>query len=333
MNRAWTVLPIIAIALSACSPVGSRGSTSGEAPAATTDQSRTLRIVARVEAPSFAEPGGASKVAIPIRMFTAGLAATDTREAAYPILAEALPQLNTDSWKVLPDGKMETTFRLRPGLTWHDGAPLTADDFVFALREFKTVSKWVASPGGDDRNASVFMDEIVAVDPRTLTIQWGRPYPGATMLSFQPLPRHLLESLLEQGDPNAYIGSDRWSSAYVGAGPYRMARWERNAFMEGTAFEGFALGRPKIDRIVLTFSDRPPTTVAHLLAGELDIAVDRALEFQEVGALRQDWAARTQGRFLLSPIQLRYIQVQARPRTSTPLPFSTSEPAERSCTR
>ena len=31
---------------------------------------------------------------------------------------------------------METTYRLRPNLTWHDGAPLTAEDFVFSWRVY-----------------------------------------------------------------------------------------------------------------------------------------------------------------------------------------------------
>ena len=50
------------------------------------------------------------------------------RALPVPYLATALPQLETDTWRVLPDGRMETTFVLRPGLTWHDGEPLTAED-------------------------------------------------------------------------------------------------------------------------------------------------------------------------------------------------------------
>ncbi len=49
-----------------------------------------------------------------------------------PYLAEAVPQLNTDAWRVNPDGTMETRYRLKPNITWYDGQPLTADDFVFA---------------------------------------------------------------------------------------------------------------------------------------------------------------------------------------------------------
>ena len=35
---------------------------------------------------------------------------------------------------MLPDGRMETGYRLKPNLKWQDGAPLTADDFVFAYK-------------------------------------------------------------------------------------------------------------------------------------------------------------------------------------------------------
>ena len=49
-----------------------------------------------------------------------------------------MPQLNTESWRVFPDGRMETTYALKPNLAWHDGAPLTADDFVFAWRVYAT---------------------------------------------------------------------------------------------------------------------------------------------------------------------------------------------------
>jgi len=312
-----SIVLLLVLALAACAP-STPGASSDRGQPSVVDQSRILRMVARVEAPSFAEPGGASKVAIPLRMFTAGLAAKDSSEVPFPVLAESLPQLNTDTWKVFQDGRMETTYRLRPGLAWHDGRPLTADDFAFALRAFKAESRWVSSPSGDERKSAPFMDEIVALDSHSLVIRWARAYPGATDLLFQPLPRHLLETWVDQDDADAYYGLDYWTTGYVGAGPYRLARWERNAFMEGTAFEGYALGRPKIDRIVLTFSDRPPVTVARLLADDVDMALDRAIEFQEAITLRQEWAARTQGRFLLSPIQLRYVQIQARPAYADP---------------
>src|SRR5687768_11659858 len=60
------------------------------------------------------------------RIFNATLTLVDAVGNPVPYLAASLPQLNSDSWKVSPDGRMETTHPLKPGLVWHDGAPLTA---------------------------------------------------------------------------------------------------------------------------------------------------------------------------------------------------------------
>src|SRR5437879_7402537 len=52
----------------------------------------------------------------------------DEQGNPFPVLPEALPQLNTDTWRVFPDGAMETTYRLRAGAAWQDGKPLDAAD-------------------------------------------------------------------------------------------------------------------------------------------------------------------------------------------------------------
>lgn len=47
------------------------------------------------------------------RLFNASLSLIDNDGRSRPYLAEALPQLNTATWRVSPDGRMETTYRLR----------------------------------------------------------------------------------------------------------------------------------------------------------------------------------------------------------------------------
>ena len=70
------------------------------------------------------------------RMFNALLALLDDRGSPHPELLVSLPALNTESWHVFPDGTMLTTYALRPNLTWHDGQPLTSEDFVFSWRVY-----------------------------------------------------------------------------------------------------------------------------------------------------------------------------------------------------
>ena len=179
------------------------------------------------------------------RLFNAYLDLYDDQGRALPYLAEALPQLNTDSWTVFPDGRMETRYRLKPNLTWHDGAPLTGDDFVFAFQ--------LATPARGFRTAVVpytAMDEVLAPDDRSVVIRWKSIYPDAGVLlgsarfGLVPLPRHILESV--SGAPvDVLQGHPYWAHEFVGAGPYRLDRWELGSYLEAIPFGGHALGRAK----------------------------------------------------------------------------------------
>src|SRR5579862_1871001 len=60
------------------------------------------------------------------------LATLDDRGELHPQLSTELPSQDHGTWLVRPDGTMQTTYKLRPGVTWHDGTALTAEDFVFA---------------------------------------------------------------------------------------------------------------------------------------------------------------------------------------------------------
>jgi len=61
----------------------------------------------------------------------AGLTQTDHAGMLQGELAEAVPSTANGLWKVFADGRMETTWRIRDGAVWQDGAPFTAEDLVF----------------------------------------------------------------------------------------------------------------------------------------------------------------------------------------------------------
>src|SRR5438132_1643801 len=105
-----------------------------------------------------------------------------------------------------------------PNLAWHDGTPLSAEDFVFSWWVFTT-------PELGQANLPPFtsIDEVLAPDDRTLHILWKRPYPDAAALverdrEFPPLPRHLLQAPLAAGDRDAFIGNPFWAriASYAG---------------------------------------------------------------------------------------------------------------------
>lgn len=255
-----------------------------------------------------------------IRMFNASLYLADDRGVFQPYLTERKPELNTDTWRVFPDGRMETVYTLRSGITWHDGVPFTAEDMVFSWRVAKTPEFGVS-----ELLPTRLMDDVVAVDERTILVRWSRVLPRAESPSgrdWAPLPRHLLERDFEAQRADAFASHPYWTRDYVGLGPFKLDRREPGAFVEGSAFDAHILGRPKIDRIKIQFVADPNTAVANLLAGEAHMAIDFTLGFEQGALLKREWSARQGGSVLLSPDKLRYVQIQFRPEYGNPLLMS-----------
>lgn len=186
-------------------------------------------------------------------------------EDLVPRLAESVPTfangglvLETDD--DAPTGRLVATFRLRAGLTWHDGEPLSASDVVFAFEHDRAAPDGSAERAMADRMASV-----AALDARTVRVtyrageRWER-YP----LAPRALPRHLL----------ADAGPAQWAryeAAPVHAGPYRVAS-RTGGRIDLVAFERYWAGPPAIARItVVGYADRAAVLTA-LRLGEIDLA-------------------------------------------------------------
>jgi len=318
----FVVVMVTVTLLTACaapvSPSNTGGSADSTAPAAQPAQPRSITMGVRYELIS-----GQSKALnnsssdIQKRLFNASLAMMDAKGAIHPYLAESLPQLNADSWQVFPDGRMETTYRLRPDLTWHDGHALTADDFVFAHSVYTSkagLSIFTSIP--QDR-----MTEVVAPDPRTVVIRWRSLYPDAAALKFDdfdPLPRHILGPIADLQDGDALAGLPFWTREYVSSGPYKLARWEPGAFVEVAAFDGHALGRPRIDRITVRIISDENTMLTNVLSGNVDIALDNSLRFEHAQVLKREWGPANKGTVLLQAIQARTGGFQKRADIVTP---------------
>lgn len=313
------VVPLMAaMVLAACAPIppaadrgGPEGSEGREAPA-----SRTLIGAVRREPASLSlKMKQESSLAPTKRLFNGTLAILGEQSTPNPYLAESLPRLNTESWRVLPDGGMETTYRLRAGLAWHDGARHSADDFVFAWRVYTT-------PGVDVTLTTPqnLMEEVVASDERTLVIRWRGLYPEAGILAenFPPLPRHILGPAFEEEPLESFLVHPYWTREYVGVGPYRVERWEPGSSIEGSSFAAHALGRPRIDRIRVLFMADANTVLANLLSEAVHVAFAAAIQFQQGAVLKNEWTPRSAGTVLMSPGDPRFFQAQFRESMTRP---------------
>jgi peptide/nickel transport system substrate-binding protein len=314
----WAAAALAAIlVLIACSP--SPGRPEGRAGSADTGAApalpRTLVAAIRLEPSTLALRPLRETFASPYltnRTFNADIAVVDDQAVAQPYLVEALPLLNSETWRVFPDGRMETTYRLRANLAWHDGVPLSAEDFVFGWRVYTAPDLGLARTPPYDS-----IDDVSAPDPRTFVIRWARAYPDAAHMTgrdrqFPALPRHVLAPAFETESTDSFSVHAYWSREYLGLGPFKIVRWEPGAFIETVAFDAHALGQPKIDRLKLLFIPDQNTALSSALADEVQLLADQALETGQGVMLRNEWGRRQAGHVLFNFPTWRGINFQFR---------------------
>ncbi|HZT07063.1 MAG TPA: peptide ABC transporter substrate-binding protein [Chloroflexota bacterium] len=229
------------------------------------------------------------------------LAVLDPTGTYRPLLAAELPSQDRGTWTVRPDGTMSTIWRIRQNALWHDGEPVTARDFAFALDVYRDPAIDVP-----DREPESFMDRIEILDDATFVIHWASPYMAADQLNFKrlpPLPEHVIGRLYVAGDKQGFQNDPFWSSAaYVGDGPFQIVEWEPGVQHRYRAFDRYFLGRPRIDELIVRIIPDENAALAAVLAGDVDFSGAAALSpqgartaEQEAGRAGGGTVARTMG--------------------------------------
>jgi peptide/nickel transport system substrate-binding protein len=223
-----------------------------------------------------------------LEMFiSAGLTVQDDRGERRAQLAEAVPTLENGQWRLLPDGRMETTWRIQPNAQWHDGTPVSAEDLLFTLQVGQ--DRDIPALGNAGFNS---IEGAEPIDPRTVLVRWQRPFILAdSLFSFDfalPLPRHLLERAYHDDKPG-FTQAPYWTSEFVGSGPYRVRQWVQGSHIVLAANDSYVLGRPKIAEIEVRFIRDPNTLIATVLAGEVGLTMGRGLSLEQAVQLRDQW--------------------------------------------
>jgi len=241
----------------------------------------------------------------------------DDKDDASPQAAAELPSLEAGTWKLLDDGTMAVTWKLRRGIRWHDGTEFTSADIRFGWQ----VAADPATPLSGIRSVARFIDDVETPDPYTAVVRWRQPSQfGGEMARGQldPLPRHVLEAAFNR-DKESFVAQPYFTSTdvFVGAGPFRVVAWERGSHIVAEAFDGYFLGRPKLDRVTFRFMQDQRVVLSSLLAEAVDIA-HTALGFEEATLVQQSWAGSGGGTVLMAPSNYRHILPQARSSEAQP---------------
>jgi len=162
--------------------------------------------------------------------------------------------------------QLSATFTLLPGLTWSDGAALTAADSVYA---FNLARDW-ATPGSKYLTDRTQVYEVV---DNLSTRWWGIPGyidPDYSINFWSPLPQHAWQSI-SAGD---LLTSDVSARKPLGWGAYVVDEWvsgDHISLSKNPAYFRAGEGLPKIDKLTFRFVPDANTALAQLVAGECDL--------------------------------------------------------------
>ena len=205
----------------------------GVGPAASAKKGGTMVLLVQPEPPSLASYLSTSG---PIGMVTSkvfdGLLEYDLELQPQPSLAE--------SWTIAPDG-LTLSFKIRQGVIFHDGKPLTAADVKFSIMN---VAK-VTHPRGPNTFRSV--TEIETPDAHTVVLKLDKPAPYMLMAfsSYETpiLPKHVYG----EGDLRAHPSANK----PVGSGPFKFVEWRKGSLIRLDKNESYwKEGQPYLDRLV-----------------------------------------------------------------------------------
>lgn len=323
-NRRSALL-LIVLAVSACGPATPGARAPGpQAPGAEPRSGPTKTItIAQLNPVRYYGPwefgntaGGGAQLA---EVHTNGLVADSVAGGLEPRLAAGLPSLDDGTIVVLPDGRMQTTWKLRANVKWHDGAPFTADDIVFSWR-VETHPELLSGSTEPIRRA----EKVEALDPSTVVITWKTAYFPAVEIGHRvlwPLPKHILSEGFE-GDTQAFLGHAYFTTEYVNLGPFRLVDFGLGENQVFERFDGYFLGRPRVDRIILRTISDPNTILANIKGGGVDMASEGTWSPDVAIALRDEWSSSGAGVVVERQENWWYLKFQFDPQYARPVEMS-----------
>lgn len=208
-----------------------------------------------------------------------------------------IPQI-AESWSFSDDGK-SITFKIRDGLKFASGNPITAQDAAYSIQRAIKLDKSPAfilsqfgiTPDNVDQNA-------VAVDDKTFVFTTGKAFaPSFVMNCLTSSVASIVDSKLvkeheqkaEKTDTYAYetdFGYEWLKNNYAGSGPFSLKQWRANEVLLLERNDNYTDAKPAMKRIIYRHIKEGMSQRLLLQAGDIDIA--RNLEPGDIEQLAKD---------------------------------------------
>jgi peptide/nickel transport system substrate-binding protein len=190
-----------------------------------------------------------------------------------PLPGKKLAPSLAESWTESADGRTYE-FRLRRGLRFHNGDPVTAEDVKFSFERYK-------GAGASEMRARVRQVEVFD----TLTVRFHLKEPWPDFLTFYGTTATAAGLVV----PKKYltqVGEDGFKKHPIGAGPYKFVSHMTGVEVVMEAYTGYWRKTPHVKRLVMKSVPETTTRVAMLKNGEADIA--NALDGEDALNVQRD---------------------------------------------
>jgi peptide/nickel transport system substrate-binding protein len=170
-----------------------------------------------------------------------------------------------DSWNVSEDGKTHT-FKIKQGIKFHDGQPLTAKDIAFTYNFYKAHEDFPYL-----NTYTLSFESVEAPDDSTVVIKLKEPVPNMDYLLtyMYVLPQHIWSQYAEGKAATEFA-----NEAMIGTGPFKMVEYKQNEFVHLAANPEHFQTPPKIDEVVFQTFQNQDALVQALLTGQVDMITE-----------------------------------------------------------
>ncbi|WP_066372848.1 ABC transporter substrate-binding protein [Herbidospora mongoliensis] len=173
-----------------------------------------------------------------------------------------------ESYSEAPD-KKSWTYKIRSGVKWSDGQPLTARDAAYTFNRIIDGDFEQTNYGNYVAN----IDKAEATDDTTLVLHVKKPTPIMERLAVPIIPEHVWKDV-DGDEVKSYANEPLNGQPVVGSGPFQLVERRKGQYIRFAANKNYWQGAPKFDELVFRVFTNADAEAQALVRGEIDFAYD-----------------------------------------------------------
>lgn len=159
--------------------------------------------------------------------------------------------------------------KLREGMKWHDGKPVTPEDVKFSFEAIVSGEAPMYAPFGGNI-------ESMSIDGQTITFKLKKPaaaFVTSSLSKVNLIPKHVWEPIINDLKTKDENAESHQETTPVGSGPFKFERWLTNEEIVLTANKEH-FNAPKADRWILRIVPNVEAALGMLRSGELNFLAE-----------------------------------------------------------